>query len=290
MKGHPVRGLVVDMVGPIAAYYGIRAAGGSLWLALVVGGVLPVISTLAAILAGKRIDPAGLVMVAALTLSAALSVITGSPRALLARDGLITAGWAGYMYLSLLASRPVTFAVTRPLLEGRRVFDYSSGGWVRPADMSWDELWERLPGFRRIWRVCTVMWGTALLADAVIRVIVAETLPINAVPAVNGALWPVTFIVLQVVTNIYFASAGLWRILRTGRAPGRTPALIPSTPLSHPAARLPPLGQQLFRYSCFGTLAPREQDISGVRMVVAYRNRCCLTLEGGAATGRAGWG
>jgi hypothetical protein len=219
MSGHPVRAVVVDMVGPIAAYYGIRAAGGSLWLALAAGGVLPVISTLAALLAGKRIDPAGLVMVAALTVSAALSVVTGSPRALLVRDGLVTAGWAGYMYLSLLASRPVTFAVTRPLLEGRRVFDYSVGGWARPAAVSWDELWDRLPAFRRIWRVCTIIWGTALLADAVIRVIVAEALPISSVPAINGALWPVTFIVLQVVTNIYFARAGLWRILRTGRMP-----------------------------------------------------------------------
>jgi hypothetical protein len=218
MSGHPVRAVIVDMVAPIAAYYGIRAAGGSLWLALAAGGVLPVISTLAALLGGKRIDPAGLVMVAALTVSAALSVVTGSPRALLVRDGLVTAGWAGYMYLSLLASRPVTFTVTRPLLEGRRVFDYSFGRWARPADVSWDELWDRLPSFRRIWRVCTVIWGTALLADAVIRVIVAEALPINAVPAINGALWPVTFIVLQVVTNIYFARAGLWRILRTGRA------------------------------------------------------------------------
>jgi hypothetical protein len=218
MSGHPVRAVIVDMVAPIAAYYGIRAAGGSLWLALAAGGVLPVISTLAALLGGKRIDPAGLVMVAALTVSAALSVVTGSPRALLVRDGLVTAGWAGYMYLSLLASRPVTFTVTRPLLEGRRVFDYSFGRWARPADVSWDELWDRLPSFRRIWRVCTVIWGTALLADAVIRVIVAEALPINAVPAINGALWPVTFIVLQVVTNIYFARAGLWHILRTGRA------------------------------------------------------------------------
>jgi hypothetical protein len=73
-----------------------------------------------------------------------------------------------------------------------------------------------VPAFRRIWRVVTVIWGTALLGDAVIRVMVAEALPISAVPAINGALWPVTFIVLQVVTNIYFARAGFWRILRTG--------------------------------------------------------------------------
>ena len=40
--------------------------------------------------------------------------------------------------------------------------------------------------------------------------------PVGVVPALGGALWPVTFVILQVVTNIYFARAGFWRILITG--------------------------------------------------------------------------
>ena len=32
----------------------------------------------------------------------------------------------------------------------------------------------------------------------------------------GGALWPVTFVLLQVVTNVYFARARFWRILITG--------------------------------------------------------------------------
>jgi hypothetical protein len=214
---HPVWPMMIDIVAPIALFYGIRGFGGSIWLALVAGGAVPAFSALAGLLARRRADPAGLVMVLALTASAALSLITGSPRALLARDGLVTAGWAGYMYLSLLARRPVTFAFSRPLLEGRRVYDWSIRRWARPAaGQSWDDLWQRLPRFRHIWRVCTVIWGTAILADAVVRVIVAMALPVGAVPAINGALWPVTFVVLQVVTNVYFAKSGLWQILRTG--------------------------------------------------------------------------
>ncbi len=60
----------------------------------------------------------------------------------------------------------------------------------------------------------TVIWGAALLADAVIRVVMAYTLPVDVVPGLGGALWPVTFIMLQVITNVYFWRAGLWRILR----------------------------------------------------------------------------
>jgi len=223
--GHPVRTIVIDMVAPVALYYGIRAAGGGVWLALVASGVLPAVSALAAVFARRRVDLAGLVMVAALTVSAVLSLITGSPRALLARDGLVTAAWAGYMYLSLLARRPVTFTFSRPLLEGRRVFDPRTRDWVRPVSDSWDELWDRLPQFRHIWRICTVIWGTAILADAVIRIVVAGTLPVNDVPAINGALWPVTFVALQIVTNIYLARAGFWRILRPLADPGHAPRL-----------------------------------------------------------------
>jgi hypothetical protein len=215
-RTHPLRTMLIDFVAPIALYYGIRAMGGGVWLALVVGGAVPAISTVAGVLVRRRVDTAGLVMVAALTASTALSLITGSPRALLARDGLVTAGWAAYMYLSLLGRRPITFTVSRPVLEGRRVYDPSARRLAKPSGQSWDDLWERLPRFRRIWRICTVIWGTATLADAVIRVVIALALPIGVVPAVNAALWPVMFLVLQVVTNVYFAKSGFWRILRTG--------------------------------------------------------------------------
>lgn len=215
---HAMRSMLVDIVAPIAAYYSIRAAGGAVWLALIAGGIMPAIGVLAGLRTRRRVDSMGFLVLAALAASAAFSLITGSPRALLARDGLLTAAWAGYMYVSLLARRPATYVVSRPLLEGRRVFDQSVRAWVQPSKQSWDELWERLPRFRHIWRVCTVIWGTAILADALIRVIMAWTLPINLVPALGGALWPVTFIVLQVVTNVYFARSGFWGILRKGSA------------------------------------------------------------------------
>ncbi len=39
-KSHPVRAVVLDMVAPIALYDGIRAAGGSVWLADAVARVV----------------------------------------------------------------------------------------------------------------------------------------------------------------------------------------------------------------------------------------------------------
>jgi len=217
-QGHPLRATIIDLVAPVAVYYGARGLGASLWVALIAGAALPAAGVLVDLLARRRADAMGLLILAALAASTVASLVSGSPRALLARDGLTTGAWAGYMYLSLLARRPATYVVSRPLLEGRRIFDAAARAWVRPAAVSWEEIWERTPRFRRIWRMCTIIWATAILADAVTRVVMALALPVGLIPALGGALWPVTFLVLQVVTNVYFARSGLWGILRTGQA------------------------------------------------------------------------
>jgi hypothetical protein len=176
-QGHPLRATVIDLVAPVAVYYGARGLDASVWVALIAGAALPAAGVLADLLARRRADAMGLLILAALAATTVASLVSGSPRALLARDGLTTGAWAGYMYLSLLARRPATYVVSRPLLERRRIFDAAARAWVRPAAVSWEEVWERAPRFRRIWRVCTIIWATAILADAVTRVVMALALP-----------------------------------------------------------------------------------------------------------------
>jgi hypothetical protein len=57
--------------------------------------------------------------------------------------------------------------------------------------------------------------GLTLLADAAVRVVTAYTLPVDVVPGFNGVLWAVLFLALQVVGNVYFHRAGLYRLLFT---------------------------------------------------------------------------
>jgi hypothetical protein len=65
-----------------------------------------------------------------------------------------------------------------------------------------------------MWQVTTVIWGAAFLLDAALRVVMAYALPVNDVPALAGALWLVTFLLLQIITNVYLSRSGLWPILR----------------------------------------------------------------------------
>jgi hypothetical protein len=198
--------LILDIGAPIGLYYGLHGAGVSNLVALGAGAVVPAVGVIVQLITRRRLDGVGGVVVVSVLATIILSLITDDARFLLAREGFITAMW-GLWFLATLrarfARRPAAFALARPLMEGRRAFGTGS----------WDGLWDTDPAFRRIWRVSTVMWGVGLLVDAALRVLMSYTLPVAVVPGLGGALWPVTFIVLQVVTNVYYHRAGLYRIL-----------------------------------------------------------------------------
>jgi len=195
--------LVLDIGAPIGIYYGLTGAGVSTLVALGAGALVPAVGVIVQLITRRRLDGVGGVVVVSVLATIALSLLTDNPRFLLAREGFITALWGLWFLATLRARRPAAFRLARPLMEGRRSF----------GQASWDELWATEPAFGRIWRVSTVMWGAGLLVDAVLRVLMSYTLPVAVVPGLGGALWPVTFIVLQVVTNVYYHRAGLYRML-----------------------------------------------------------------------------
>jgi hypothetical protein len=209
--------LVLDVGAPIGLYYGLRAAGLSNLVALGAGAIVPAVGVIIQLVTRRRLDGVGGVVVVSVLATIVLSVITDSPRFLLARDGFLTALWGLWFLATLRAGRsrrPAAFALARPLMEGRRPF----------GTASWDDVWAREPAFQKIWRMSTVIWGVGLLIDAVLRVLMSYTLPVGTVPGLGGALWPVTFIAIQVVTNVYYHRAGLYRLLGapiSGWRPGR---------------------------------------------------------------------
>ena len=83
----------------------------------------PLLSSAAEIITRRKVSVLGLSVMAMMALGAGVSLISGSPRFLLAKDGWLTGAWAAWFFASLLTRRPATFVFARPLLEGRRVFD-----------------------------------------------------------------------------------------------------------------------------------------------------------------------
>ena len=104
---------------------------------------------------------------------------------------------------SVWAERPLTYQLTRPMLEGR----------ISREGPAWELLWEREPSFRRSWRTSSLIWAVVLLIDAVVRVVMAYTLPVNAVPALQTGLMIATTLLMQVVTWVYYQKTGLWAMV-----------------------------------------------------------------------------
>ncbi|MGF1427171.1 VC0807 family protein [Kitasatospora sp. LaBMicrA B282] len=207
--------LLWDLAVPLGLYYGLRAAGVSVFAALLLGALLPAVTCAVQWARQRTLEgPAGFVA-GTMVLGVAAALVSGSPRFLLAKDGWLTGAAGLWFLLSIRAHRPLLFHFGRPLLEGR----FGADG------TSWDVLWEREPAFRRIWRVSTAIWGVAMLLDAAARVVMAYTLPVDLVPLLGGLLWPVTLVLLQLVNGVYYELAGLWRL--TGGGPGRRRARRP---------------------------------------------------------------
>jgi hypothetical protein len=210
--------LAISIVLPTALYYVLHGAGLTNITALSLAAILPSLSTVYSLVVRRRLDAMSLVVLATIVVTVILSMTAHDPRFLLARDGLITGLWGCWFFATLRARRPAAFLFARPLMEGRKWFGAEA----------WDPLWETSPQFRRIWRFSTIVFGTGLLLDAVIRMVMAYSLPVSIVPALGSALWPVTFALIQIVTNVYYHRAGLYRILGAGWA-ARPAADAPST-------------------------------------------------------------
>ena len=109
----------------------------------------------------------------------------------------------------------VTFVLSQPLL-GRRVF----GGPARrllgcPAGRG-AQVPAYLAGHHG-------HLGGRAADRRVTRLVMAWMPPMSFVPGLGDALWPVTFVILQVITNVYLARSGFWLILR-GQS-GQQPSL-----------------------------------------------------------------
>jgi hypothetical protein len=195
--------MAVNIGASVALYYVLRALGLSSLLALTADAVFSAVSTGWSLVARRRLDPLNSLVVVTIGISILVAVFSHSPRFLLARDGLLTGVWGVWFVASAVAGQPAAFVFGRMFLEGRSVFTAGS----------WDDLWATNAAFRRIWRTASVIWGCGMLADAAVRIVMSYALPINTVPALAGLLWPVTFVLIQIVTNAYYHWAGLWQIL-----------------------------------------------------------------------------
>jgi hypothetical protein len=197
--GAGLQTLLVDVAAPLALYYGLHAAGVDDLTALALGAAPPALKTVVSVARGRRVEPVAVAVFVVMTLALVASLITGDARELLVRNAVLSLPFGLWTLATLWTRRPLTFQVTQTLLPHRAAL--------------MDELWESDPCFRRAWRSITVMWGGVLLLDCALRVLMAATLPVPAVPALDTALTLVTLVALQVPTHVFLYRSGSWHLL-----------------------------------------------------------------------------
>ncbi|OLT49193.1 hypothetical protein BJF85_10020 [Saccharomonospora sp. CUA-673] len=181
--------LLLDTAAPLAVFYGLRWAGVNPWLALLLGGAIPLATLVYRLVTERRITLPAVFTLTILIAGTALGLVTGDPRLLLARESYLTAIVGLWILGTLWASRPILLSATLPLLPEQTA-------------RAWEHDWEHDPTFRRVMRRMTAAWGGAFLLDAAARVVMAYTLPVDVVPALSAG-----FLVVLLTAIVQFTKA-----------------------------------------------------------------------------------
>jgi len=155
--------LVFDIAGPLVAYSLLRSAGLSSVSALVLSGTLPAVGILAGLVRQRRVDAIGVLVLAGIAVGTVLGLVSGNARLVLIEGSVPTAVFGVLCLGSLWSRRPLIF---------RFALEFMGGDTPRGRDF--EGLW-RYYGFRHTFRLFTVVWGMAYLAEAAARVVIVET-------------------------------------------------------------------------------------------------------------------
>jgi hypothetical protein len=164
-----LRSLAIDIAIPLGTYYLLRdGLGASLWLALAVSSIVPAVRSVAAIAARRELNLLALLMLAVNVAGIGVSLATGDPRLMIAKDSAISSVIGLVILGSVAVRRPLMTAGLKPWL--------TRGAAARTA--AWDRLLAGSVRFRRLESLFSVIWGTVLLGECAARIIGAFTLPV----------------------------------------------------------------------------------------------------------------
>ncbi|MGW4767954.1 VC0807 family protein [Nocardia sp. NPDC004278] len=194
------RQLIVELVLPIGGYYGLRAAGVNPWLALIAPAVLTVPFLAYQAIRQRRVDTVALFTLTMIVVGAVMSLVTGDPRTLMVRDSWIFGVLGLWILATLFTQQPFIRTTSRAIVTVK----IGEEGYRQ-----WDARWHNDSEFRSQLRVLTAVWGATFTGDALLRVALAYTLPIDSVPLVSSLQWLAVLAGLWTFHTVYVTKKGL---------------------------------------------------------------------------------
>jgi hypothetical protein len=185
-----LRPLAVDVGIPLGSYFLLHnALGASVWLSLALSSVGPAIRSVHSVIASREVNVLAALVLAVNAAGLLVSLLTGDPRAMIAKDSLVSSVIAIAILGSVVVGRPLMTAGLKP---------YLTKGTAE-GTAAWDRLTASSVRFRRCELLFSGIWGTALLAECVARLIGAYTLPVTTMAWLGtaftlGAIGLATFV------------------------------------------------------------------------------------------------
>jgi hypothetical protein len=195
-----LRQVVAELAVPLGGYYALRAAGLNPWLALAVPALLVAALLGYYAIRQRRIETMALFTLAAMVIGTAMTLVTGDPRTLMVRDSWIT-GFLGVWILATLHTGHPFVRITSRAIVTAKVGELGY--------RQWDARWDTDPQFRRHLRLLSAVWGIVFTVDVPVRVLLAYTLPIDAIPLASTLQWLVAVTACVAFQSVYVTTHGL---------------------------------------------------------------------------------
>jgi hypothetical protein len=154
---------VFDVAGPLVAYSLLRSSGLSAVAALVVSGIFPAFGVVLAMARHRRLDVVGVLVLIGIALGSGVGLASGNARLVLLEGSVPTAVFGTVCLGSLWTKRPLMYRFAVEFI-----------GPDTPKGRDFADRW-RYPEFRHAFRVTTVVWGVAFLAEAATRIVIVES-------------------------------------------------------------------------------------------------------------------
>ncbi|WP_405646865.1 VC0807 family protein [Streptomyces sp. NBC_00019] len=192
--------LIVDVAVPVGSYYLFKDAFGmSTFAALAWSSAVPAGRTVWSVVRERTVNGLAALILVVNAVSLLLGLLSGDPRLMLAKDSGVSSIIGVGILVSVVLGRPIMTAGFKPFL-------------VR-GDSAREAAWRRLAegtaegsgAFLRGERVFSVVWGVVLLAECVVRVGGAYTLPVDTMVWLGSVILAGSMALAFVVSRVVAA-------------------------------------------------------------------------------------
>ena len=167
---------IFDIGGPLLAYHLLQSNGVGPVPALVLSGVFPAIGVILGIIRHRRVDAVGVLVLAGIVVGAVVGLVSHNPKLVL-DEGSVSTGVFGLICLGSLAT-------DKPMMY-RFALEFMGPDTERGREFA--DL-RQYKEFRRAFVVITVVWGTAYLVEAAVRVLIVQETSAGTALAVSKVL------------------------------------------------------------------------------------------------------